>query len=923
MSRARSLCTALFAVLVMSAATMVATALGLALPDVHVLSGEGYPVTSTGEVTGTAVGRLETELGEKLTSGTVRVETELGQLSSLGSDLLTFTGVLEPKSKTSCNTAGDSAGTVLLSGEYHVVDTSTSPLVGALLLLFKELPVECNSGKLKVKVRSPGLAKLEKVGSGLVDTTSYGLVAKCTGKGKPEVKTYLNDEGATVKATLSANFGLGFETACENVEQEVVMTSSKMLNFEGAGPEPEPTTLSTTLSGEGKEGDELTVLEGSKVKDKATLSGTNASKAAGAVTYKVYSDKECKTLVTSAGEVTVSGGAVPASSEEELEGGKTYYWQAHYGGDVYNVESTSPCNEVLSVKAKTTLSLKLAGGGVENEEIVVAEGTSVKGKATLSGTNSSTATGTVAYKVYSDSGCKTLLTSAGEVAVSGGTVPNSSEKTLEGGAVYYWQATYSGDALHQASTSKCGAIVFVKPPAPRIERVDFQRNSEVVIDHKTNTEEPAADQMEFDGDTVEWKSPKLGEVAKNWPVAYVHGESIELQARFEVEATTRKFLEKNAEGSVTLTGSLTLKSTSMKFMETLTVEAVKKQLEKHSGYIETGTMTTAPTDVPNAVFHERQAIFWEWQAQAKGGLSFKQEAGDSHHNFYSQFATPIAKDEDKNPLPPIFLSLLTLATTGGEAAGSFPSESEVIEGIWGQFTGLDVQTTFYDPATDLGEPLDVGTSMTYYKEIVKAGENLKEVYAKEIANNARVTECPGVPVQDMLRTYAGRCGAWAQALWSTLADEGILSKLISLEVKYGSGQCAVQDECVLLVKNWKFGAGSLVGPFVFTSSEVTDEEGAAAQSVKNPPPFFWDHEIVKAGPALYDPSYGTGPFFGTESTEKPSEISVLEEYQEHSISGFCAPNKEGEKSPAEPVRCEKSFPGIPNGLWASGGFKFP
>jgi hypothetical protein len=121
---------------------------------------------------------------------------------------------------------------------------------------------------------------------------------------------------------------------------------------EGAGEEgAASTTLSTKLSGEGKEGEELTVLDGAKVKDKATLSGKNASKATGKVTYKVYSDKECKTLVTAAGEVTVSGESVPASSEEELEGGATYYWQAHYGGDSKDAESTSTCTEVLKVKA--------------------------------------------------------------------------------------------------------------------------------------------------------------------------------------------------------------------------------------------------------------------------------------------------------------------------------------------------------------------------------------------------------------------------------------------------------------------------------------------------------------------------------------------------------------------------------------------
>lgn len=224
---------------------------------------------------------------------------------------------------------------------------------------------------------------------------------------------------------------------------------------EGGGGGPELTALSTKLSGESKEGEELTVLEGAKVKDKATLTGANASKATGKVTYKVYSDKECKTLVTSAGEVTVSGESVPASSEETLEGGKTYYWQAHYGGDSNNSESTSPCTEVLNVKAKTSISMVLSGEGSEGEEITIIEGSKALGKATLSGTNFSTAGGNAVYNVYSDGKCETLVTGAGEVAVTSGVVPASTEKELEGGKTYLWQVAYKGDGLHQESKSTC------------------------------------------------------------------------------------------------------------------------------------------------------------------------------------------------------------------------------------------------------------------------------------------------------------------------------------------------------------------------------------------------------------------------------------------------------------------------------------
>ncbi len=223
---------------------------------------------------------------------------------------------------------------------------------------------------------------------------------------------------------------------------------------------PAPTSLSTSLSGGGNEGAEITVTEGAKVKDRATLSGENASKATGTVKYAVYKDKECKELATKAGEVTVKEGKVPDSEEKELKAGAVYYWQAEYGGDSLDEPSTSLCSkEVLTVKAKTTLATKLTGGGKEGEEITVAEGSKVKDTATLSGTSSSTATGTVKYAVYKDKECKELVTKAGDVSVSAGSVPNSEEKELEAGAVYYWQAEYGGDSLHEPSTSACSKEV--------------------------------------------------------------------------------------------------------------------------------------------------------------------------------------------------------------------------------------------------------------------------------------------------------------------------------------------------------------------------------------------------------------------------------------------------------------------------------
>lgn len=118
------------------------------------------------------------------------------------------------------------------------------------------------------------------------------------------------------------------------------------------GEPPAPTELSTTLSGEAKSGANITVKEGSAVTDHGTLSGENAAKAGGTVTYTVYSDNECTKLVTEAGTVSVSEGDVPASSPETLPPG-TYYWRAAYSGDERDNPSESVCGREVETVEET------------------------------------------------------------------------------------------------------------------------------------------------------------------------------------------------------------------------------------------------------------------------------------------------------------------------------------------------------------------------------------------------------------------------------------------------------------------------------------------------------------------------------------------------------------------------------------------
>ncbi len=110
------------------------------------------------------------------------------------------------------------------------------------------------------------------------------------------------------------------------------------------------TAVTTTLSGDSQSGAKITVPASQPATDSATLSGKDAATATGTVTYRVYSDKACTTLVITAGTESVSKGKGKASPARTLPAG-TYYWTASYSGDARDQASVSGCgSEVLTVK---------------------------------------------------------------------------------------------------------------------------------------------------------------------------------------------------------------------------------------------------------------------------------------------------------------------------------------------------------------------------------------------------------------------------------------------------------------------------------------------------------------------------------------------------------------------------------------------
>ena len=133
-----------------------------------------------------------------------------------------------------------------------------------------------------------------------------------------------------------------------------------------------PSTLTTVLSGGGQSATTITVAAGTPVTDTATVGGTAGPTASGEVSYAVYRDAACTSLVAQAGGAPVTNGAAgPSAPQSKLAAG-VYYWLASYSGDINNQAAASACgSEKLIVARKASLGLPSSKKCVSKRHFVV------------------------------------------------------------------------------------------------------------------------------------------------------------------------------------------------------------------------------------------------------------------------------------------------------------------------------------------------------------------------------------------------------------------------------------------------------------------------------------------------------------------------------------------------------------------------
>jgi hypothetical protein len=216
------------------AAVAVSSASALALPTVTALPGETTGnIIATTSATGANIAELSTALSAPIASEKVKLETSFASGASEGTYTASFTNA--EFEGTKCNTSGDPDGVILISGFDHLTITP-GPIPTITFLVSGTLVIECGPlthPTISIKITGGTIGKLSVTNGS--EVTSFKGALKCTkaNNGKQELKEIFNDEGKAVKVILSANLGLGAESGCEEVKEELTLSLNKMATFAG------------------------------------------------------------------------------------------------------------------------------------------------------------------------------------------------------------------------------------------------------------------------------------------------------------------------------------------------------------------------------------------------------------------------------------------------------------------------------------------------------------------------------------------------------------------------------------------------------------------------------------------------------------------------------------------------------------------
>ena len=285
-------------------------------------------------------------------------------------------------------------------------------------------------------------------GTGTITFKLYGpSQTTCTG-------TPVHTEDVTVNGNGDYTTPTGHTANAAGTWRWVASYSGDAIN-----PAPDPTacddeqvtinknspTVSTTVHPAGP------INVGADAYDSATLHDATTN-AGGTVTYKLYSDNACTTLVAdlTPDTNTVVDAVAPDSKSHTFNSAGTFYFYAVYSGDDNNDGANSGCAaEPLVVKANPA-----------PHSTPVAQ---IKDTITVSGLSSSP-TGNVAVGVYTDNACTTRVLGTSDWTFAASDFVGGATKSTDfigpASGTYYYKISYGGDT-YNTGFSSCAESVAV------------------------------------------------------------------------------------------------------------------------------------------------------------------------------------------------------------------------------------------------------------------------------------------------------------------------------------------------------------------------------------------------------------------------------------------------------------------------------
>ncbi|MDP4020802.1 MAG: hypothetical protein Q8P58_02065 [Candidatus Adlerbacteria bacterium] len=179
----------------------------------------------------------------------------------------------------------------------------------------------------------------------------------------------------------------------------------------------------------------------------ATTTGTTTP--TGTVDFDLYAGTSCTGTPTTHAGVALVGGIAESAATTVPAAGLSY--RVTYNGDTNNVPSEGACTALTALGSDASITTSLS-------TTTALVGAQVYDTATLHNVTTN-ASGTVAYKVYTNNTCSAGVQNAGTKNVSNAVVPNSDTLEFNSAGTFYWQAVYSGDSQNDAATSTCTSEV--------------------------------------------------------------------------------------------------------------------------------------------------------------------------------------------------------------------------------------------------------------------------------------------------------------------------------------------------------------------------------------------------------------------------------------------------------------------------------